>query len=164
MKRRKRQECPIKRSFAGCNCRSSTKRTARRGGLRLVKPQLDYSKLRVPPCRHCSKCWSILNHRPPQEFGQRTALLVTPKKRDGGYRSAGAGVGSSRESTEAMSDSNRLKHCEREIAEALAASRRERPLNERLGILLWEMDWRAERQSLVEKGEERVCWEPRHPK
>ncbi len=51
-----------------------------------------------------------------------------------------------------MNDDERLERCDREIADALAASRDERPLKERLGILLWEMDWRAARESVVEEG------------
>jgi len=52
-------------------------------------------------------------------------------------------------------DSERLERCEREIADALAASQDERPPKERLGILFWEMDWRAERESVVEEGGKR---------
>lgn len=51
-----------------------------------------------------------------------------------------------------MIDSERIERCDREIADALAAAQEARPLPERLGILLWEMDWRAERESVVEQG------------
>jgi len=51
-----------------------------------------------------------------------------------------------------MNDAARLERCEREITEALAASEQVWLLKERLGILQWEMDWRVERQSLIEKG------------
>jgi len=74
--------------------------------------------------------------------------------RAGGYRGSGAGIGSGREEGRVAEviDSERIERCEREIASALAASQDERPLNARLGILLWEVDWRAERESVVEEG------------
>jgi hypothetical protein len=49
-----------------------------------------------------------------------------------------------------MSDDKRLERCDREIAEALAAaSRNQQTLTERLGVVIWEMDWRAERESIL---------------
>jgi len=48
-----------------------------------------------------------------------------------------------------MTDTEQLKRCEWEISQALAASQEERPLAERMGVLLWEMDWRAERESIL---------------
>jgi hypothetical protein len=49
-----------------------------------------------------------------------------------------------------MSDAERLERCNREIAEALlAASRTDYTPIERIGILIWEMDWRSERESIL---------------
>jgi hypothetical protein len=48
-----------------------------------------------------------------------------------------------------MNVAERLARCDREIAAALAASQEERPPKERIGVLLWEMDWRAERESIL---------------
>ena len=48
-----------------------------------------------------------------------------------------------------MIDSERIERCDREIADALAAAQEARPLPERLGILLWEMDWRVERENIL---------------
>jgi hypothetical protein len=48
-----------------------------------------------------------------------------------------------------MSDAERLARCERETSEALAASERATTPAERIGILLWEMDWRAEREAIL---------------
>jgi hypothetical protein len=43
----------------------------------------------------------------------------------------------------------RLDHCDREIAQAIEESRRLHTESEHLGILLWEMDWRAEREHIL---------------
>ena len=43
----------------------------------------------------------------------------------------------------------RLAHCDRQIAEAIEQSKRPHTEAEHLGILLWEMDWRAERDCLL---------------
>jgi hypothetical protein len=48
-----------------------------------------------------------------------------------------------------MIDTERLERCEREIAAAIAASQEDHPRKERIGVLLWEMDWRAERESIL---------------
>jgi hypothetical protein len=48
-----------------------------------------------------------------------------------------------------MSLVDRLARCDCEIAAAHAASREGRPPKERIGVLLWEMDWRAERESIL---------------
>jgi hypothetical protein len=42
-----------------------------------------------------------------------------------------------------------LNHCEREISKAIAESGRSHTESEQLGILLWEMDWRAEREAVL---------------
>jgi hypothetical protein len=43
----------------------------------------------------------------------------------------------------------RLQHCNREIARAIEESHRPHTEAEHVGILLWEMDWRAERDRLL---------------
>jgi hypothetical protein len=43
----------------------------------------------------------------------------------------------------------RLQHCDREIAQAIEESRKSHTEAEHVGILLWEMDWRAERDCLL---------------
>jgi hypothetical protein len=43
----------------------------------------------------------------------------------------------------------RLEHCDRQIAQAIEESHRLHTEAEHLGILLWEMDWRAEREYLL---------------
>ncbi len=43
----------------------------------------------------------------------------------------------------------RLDRCEREIACAIAESKRSHTPMEHTGILLWEMDWRAERENIL---------------
>jgi hypothetical protein len=48
-----------------------------------------------------------------------------------------------------MSLVDRLARCDQEIAAAIAASQEDRPPKERIGVLLWEMDWRAERESIL---------------
>jgi hypothetical protein len=48
-----------------------------------------------------------------------------------------------------MSDAERLARCEWEISQALAASEGATTPAERIGILLWEMDWRAEREAIL---------------
>jgi hypothetical protein len=40
----------------------------------------------------------------------------------------------------------RLEHCDRQIAQAIEESHRPHAEAEHLGILLWEMDWRAEQE------------------
>jgi len=44
---------------------------------------------------------------------------------------------------------NRLARCEREIAAAIDESRNPHTPTEHLGILLWEMDWRSELESIL---------------
>ena len=49
-----------------------------------------------------------------------------------------------------MNIARRLERCDREIAEALAAAdRTEFTLAEQIGILIWEMDWLSERESIL---------------
>jgi hypothetical protein len=49
-----------------------------------------------------------------------------------------------------MSLASRLERCDREIAEALAATElADYTPAERIGILIWEMDWRSERESIL---------------
>jgi hypothetical protein len=49
-----------------------------------------------------------------------------------------------------MSVASKLERCNREIAEALlAASRTDYTPAERIGILIWEMDRRSERESIL---------------
>jgi hypothetical protein len=49
-----------------------------------------------------------------------------------------------------MNLASKLERCNREIAEApLAASRTDYTPIERIGILIWEMDWRSERESIL---------------
>ena len=43
----------------------------------------------------------------------------------------------------------RLQHCDRQIAQAIEESHWPHTEAEHLGILLWEMDWRAERDCLL---------------
>lgn len=43
----------------------------------------------------------------------------------------------------------RLDRCEREIACAIAESKRPHTTMEHTGILLWEMDWRVERENIL---------------
>ena len=43
----------------------------------------------------------------------------------------------------------RLDHCDQQIAQAIEESRRPHTEAEHVGILLWEMDWRAERDCLL---------------
>ena len=43
----------------------------------------------------------------------------------------------------------RLEHCDRQIAQAIEESCRPHTEAEHLGILLWELDWRAERDCLL---------------
>jgi len=43
----------------------------------------------------------------------------------------------------------RLQHCNQEIARAIEESRKPHTDAEHVGILLWEMDWRAERDCLL---------------
>ena len=43
----------------------------------------------------------------------------------------------------------RLERCEREIACAIAESKRPHTPMEHTGILLWEMDWRVERENIL---------------
>jgi len=43
----------------------------------------------------------------------------------------------------------RLEYCTQQILQALAESRLVRTEKEHLGILMWEMDWRAERESIL---------------
>jgi len=43
----------------------------------------------------------------------------------------------------------RLDRCEREIACAIAESKRSHTPMEHTGILLWEMDWRIERENIL---------------
>jgi hypothetical protein len=50
-----------------------------------------------------------------------------------------------------MSDAERLDRCEREIAEAVRESQKEHTPADHIGILLWEMDWRAERESILKE-------------
>jgi hypothetical protein len=50
-----------------------------------------------------------------------------------------------------VSLASKLQRCDREIAEALlAADCADYTLKEKLGILLWELDWRSERESIIE--------------
>jgi hypothetical protein len=54
------------------------------------------------------------------------------------------------ERTQAMKTlSERLARCEREVSQAIEESRRPHSQAEQLGILLWEMDWRAERETVL---------------
>jgi hypothetical protein len=43
----------------------------------------------------------------------------------------------------------RLERCEREIACAIAEGKRPHTPMEHTGILLWEMDWRVERENIL---------------
>jgi hypothetical protein len=43
----------------------------------------------------------------------------------------------------------RLDHCNQQIAQAIEESGRPHTDAEHLGILLWELDWRAERDCLL---------------
>jgi hypothetical protein len=43
----------------------------------------------------------------------------------------------------------RLEYCDQQIAQAIEESCRPHTEAEHLGILLWEMDWRAERDCLL---------------
>ncbi len=43
----------------------------------------------------------------------------------------------------------RLDYCDQQIAQAIQESGRPHTEAEHLGILLWEMDWRAERDRLL---------------
>ncbi len=43
----------------------------------------------------------------------------------------------------------RLQYCDRQITQAIEESKRPHTEAEHLGILLWEMDWRAERDCLL---------------
>ena len=43
----------------------------------------------------------------------------------------------------------RLQHCDRQIVQASEESGRPHTEAEHIGILLWEMDWRAEREALL---------------
>jgi hypothetical protein len=43
----------------------------------------------------------------------------------------------------------RLNRCELEISLAIEESRRPHTAAEHVGVLLWEMDWRAERDCLL---------------
>ena len=43
----------------------------------------------------------------------------------------------------------RLDHCDQQIAQAIEESCRPHTEAEHLGILLWELDWRAERDCLL---------------
>jgi hypothetical protein len=45
----------------------------------------------------------------------------------------------------------RLARCDREIALAVAESQRPHTQAEHAGILLWEMDWRLERENILEE-------------
>jgi hypothetical protein len=52
---------------------------------------------------------------------------------------------------------SRLQRCDREIAESLAAAgRMEYMLVEQIAILVWELDWRSERDSILAE-----CRKPR---
>ena len=44
---------------------------------------------------------------------------------------------------------SRLARCEREIAAAIQESAQPHTLAEQLGILMWELDWRVERDSIL---------------
>ena len=46
-----------------------------------------------------------------------------------------------------------LARCEREIAAALDESQKPHTATEHLGILLWEMDWRSEFESILSGSE-----------
>jgi hypothetical protein len=49
-----------------------------------------------------------------------------------------------------MNLARRFDRCDREIAEALAATElADHTLAKRIGILIWEMDWRSERKSIL---------------
>lgn len=52
--------------------------------------------------------------------------------------------------------SERLARCDREIAQAIAESQRPHTEAEHAGILLWEMDWRVERQNILQESREAV--------
>ena len=43
----------------------------------------------------------------------------------------------------------RLERCDQQIAQAIEESHRAHTETEHVGILLWEMDWRAERDCLL---------------
>jgi hypothetical protein len=43
----------------------------------------------------------------------------------------------------------RLARCDREIENAIAASQQPHTEMEHAGILVWEMDWRMERENIV---------------
>ena len=43
----------------------------------------------------------------------------------------------------------RLHHCDRQFAKAIEESRKSHTETEHVGILLWEMDWRTERDCLL---------------
>ena len=45
----------------------------------------------------------------------------------------------------------RLQRCDREIASALSFSVKRLTPYEHLGVLLWEMDWRVERERILEE-------------
>jgi hypothetical protein len=48
-----------------------------------------------------------------------------------------------------LSISERLARCEREIALAIVESNQPHTEMEHAGILLWEMDWRIERETIL---------------
>ena len=47
--------------------------------------------------------------------------------------------------------SERLARCDREMALAVAESQRPHTEAEHAGILVWELDWRIERQNVLEE-------------
>jgi hypothetical protein len=53
----------------------------------------------------------------------------------------------------------RLARCDREIANAIAESHQPHTEAEHAGILIWEMDWRAERETILQEiaGEKAAC-------
>jgi hypothetical protein len=52
--------------------------------------------------------------------------------------------------TEAFNQlAGRLNRCDREISQAIEESRKSHTKAEHIGILLWEMDWRAEREAIL---------------
>ena len=54
-----------------------------------------------------------------------------------------------------------LEHCDGQIAQAIEESHRPHTEAQYLGILLWEMDWRAEREHvLVELAEQTEAARP----
>ena len=55
----------------------------------------------------------------------------------------------SKENQDLKTIPERLEHCNWQIAQAIEESGRQHTETEHLGILLWEMDWRVERDCLL---------------